>query len=98
MMLGLLPRSQHPNILHEKNQWVNELVQMALAGHPQADFLDANPSFLHSDSTISHHEMYKNGNLSRLGYTPVCWALHSLLPHLLAQGQNQGVSLPETIT
>lgn len=72
MMPGLLPRSQHPNILHEKNQWVNELVQTALADHPQAHFLDADPSFLHSDSTISHHEMYKNGNLSRLGYTPVC--------------------------
>lgn len=70
MMLDLLPRSQHPNLHHEKNHWVNELVQTAPAGHPQAHFLDAGPSFLHSDSTISHQDMYKYVHPSHLVYTP----------------------------
>ncbi|CAD7683096.1 unnamed protein product [Nyctereutes procyonoides] len=77
VVLGLLPRSQHPNPLHEKNLRVNKLVQAALAGHPRAHFLDADPGFV------------------RLGYPPVCRALHSLLLRLLAQDQGQGIPLPE---
>lgn len=92
---GLLPRGQHPNPLREKNRRVNELVREALAGHPRAHFLDADPGFVHSDGTISHHDMYDYLHLSRLGYTPVCRALHSLLLRLLAQDQGQGVPLPE---
>ncbi|ELW71054.1 Platelet-activating factor acetylhydrolase IB subunit gamma [Tupaia chinensis] len=41
VVLGLLPRGQHPNPLREKNRRVNELVRAALAGHPRAHFLDA---------------------------------------------------------
>ncbi|KAM8962827.1 platelet-activating factor acetylhydrolase IB subunit alpha1 isoform 3-T4 [Lycaon pictus] len=92
---GLLPRGQHPNPLREKNRRVNELVRAALAGHPRAHFLDADPGFVHSDGTISHHDMYDYLHLSRLGYTPVCRALHSLLLRLLAQDQGQGIPLPE---
>ncbi|XP_014979524.3 platelet-activating factor acetylhydrolase IB subunit alpha1 isoform X3 [Macaca mulatta] len=92
---GLLPRGQHPNPLREKNRRVNELVRAALAGHPRAHFLDADPGFVHSDGTISHHDMYDYLHLSRLGYTPVCRALHSLLLRLLAQDQGQGAPLLE---
>ncbi|XP_045694209.1 platelet-activating factor acetylhydrolase IB subunit alpha1 isoform X1 [Phyllostomus hastatus] len=95
VVLGLLPRGQHPNPLREKNQQVNELVRATLAGHPRAHFLDADPGFVHSDGTISHHDMYDYLHLSRLGYTPVCRTLHSLLLRLLAQDQGQGVPLPE---
>uniref|UniRef100_A0A673VFZ6 Platelet-activating factor acetylhydrolase IB subunit alpha1 n=2 Tax=Suricata suricatta TaxID=37032 RepID=A0A673VFZ6_SURSU len=95
VVLGLLPRGQHPNPLREKNRRVNELVRAALAGHPRAHFLDADPGFVHSDGTISHHDMYDYLHLSRLGYTPVCRALHSLLLRLLAQDQGQGGSRPE---
>ncbi|XP_025869831.2 platelet-activating factor acetylhydrolase IB subunit alpha1 [Vulpes vulpes] len=95
VVLGLLPRGQHPNPLREKNRRVNELVRAALAGHPRAHFLDADPGFVHSDGTISHHDMYDYLHLSRLGYTPVCRALHSLLLRLLAQDQGQGIPLPE---
>ncbi|XP_006103651.1 platelet-activating factor acetylhydrolase IB subunit gamma [Myotis lucifugus] len=95
VVLGLLPRGQHPNPLREKNRRVNELVRAALAGYPRAHFLDADPGFVHSDGTISHHDMYDYLHLSRLGYTPVCRALHSLLLRLLAQDQGQGGPLPE---
>ncbi|CAK7303302.1 Platelet-activating factor acetylhydrolase IB subunit alpha1 [Vulpes lagopus] len=95
VVLGLLPRGQHPNPLREKNLRVNELVRAALAGHPWAHFLDADPGFVHSDGTISHHDMYNYLHLSRLGYPPVCRALHSLLLRLLAQDQGQGIPLPE---
>ncbi|XP_030769503.1 platelet-activating factor acetylhydrolase IB subunit gamma isoform X2 [Rhinopithecus roxellana] len=95
VVLGLLPRGQHPNPLREKNRRVNELVRAALAGHPRAHFLDADPGFVHSDGTISHHDMYDYLHLSRLGYAPVCRALHSLLLRLLAQDQGQGAPLLE---
>ncbi|XP_061028842.1 platelet-activating factor acetylhydrolase IB subunit alpha1 isoform X2 [Eubalaena glacialis] len=94
VVLGLLPRGQHPNPLREKNRQVNELVRAALAGHPRAHFLDADPGFVHSDGTISHHDMYDYLHLSRLGYTPVCRTLHSLLLRLLAQDQGQGGAPP----
>ncbi|XP_078002013.1 platelet-activating factor acetylhydrolase IB subunit alpha1 isoform X2 [Phascolarctos cinereus] len=84
---ALLPRGQHPNPLREKNRRVNELVRAALAGRPRAHFLDADPGFVHSDGTISHHDMYDYLHLTRLGYTPVCRALHALLLRLLASGQ-----------
>lgn len=72
---------------------MNELVRAALSGHPRAHFLDADPGFVHSDGTISHHDMYDYLHLSRLGYTPVCRSLHSLLLRLLAQDQGQGAPL-----
>uniref|UniRef100_A0A4X2KKT9 Platelet-activating factor acetylhydrolase IB subunit alpha1 n=1 Tax=Vombatus ursinus TaxID=29139 RepID=A0A4X2KKT9_VOMUR len=87
VVLALLPRGQHPNPLREKNRRVNELVRAALAGRPRAHFLDADPGFVHSDGTISHHDMYDYLHLTRLGYTPVCRALHALLLRLLASGQ-----------
>ncbi|XP_068945056.1 platelet-activating factor acetylhydrolase IB subunit alpha1 isoform X2 [Petaurus breviceps papuanus] len=87
VVLALLPRGQHPNPLREKNRRVNELVRAALAGRPRAHFLDADPGFVHSDGTISHHDMYDYLHLTRLGYTPVCRALHALLLRLLAAGQ-----------
>ena len=52
---------------------MNELVQAALAGHPQAHFLDANSGFVHLDGTISHHGMYEYLHLNHLGYTAVHW-------------------------
>lgn len=64
---------------------MNELVQAALAGHPQAHFLDANSGFVHLDGTISHHGMYEYLHLNHLGYTAVHWDWHSLLLHMLAQ-------------
>ncbi|XP_051845455.1 platelet-activating factor acetylhydrolase IB subunit alpha1 isoform X2 [Antechinus flavipes] len=87
VVLALLPRGQHPNPLRDKNRRVNELVRAALAGRPRAHFLDADPGFVHSDGTISHHDMYDYLHLTRLGYTPVCRALHALLLRLLAAGQ-----------
>ncbi|XP_039768213.1 platelet-activating factor acetylhydrolase IB subunit alpha1 isoform X3 [Ornithorhynchus anatinus] len=88
VVLGLLPRGQHPNPLREKNRQVNVLVREALAGQPRAHFLDADPGFVHSDGTISHHDMYDYLHLSRLGYAPICKALHALLLSLL--GADQG--------
>uniref|UniRef100_H9H7B7 Platelet-activating factor acetylhydrolase IB subunit alpha1 n=1 Tax=Monodelphis domestica TaxID=13616 RepID=H9H7B7_MONDO len=87
VVLALLPRGQHPNPLRDKNRRVNELVRAALASRPRAHFLDADPGFVHSDGTISHHDMYDYLHLTRLGYTPVCRALHALLLRLLTAGQ-----------
>ncbi|KAG5204991.1 hypothetical protein JEQ12_019436 [Ovis aries] len=39
------------------------------------------PGLVHPDGTISHYDVYDHLHLSRLGYTPVCRALHFLLLH-----------------
>ncbi|XP_075696433.1 platelet-activating factor acetylhydrolase IB subunit alpha1 isoform X2 [Rhinoderma darwinii] len=83
VVLGLLPRGQHPNPLRERNKRVNELLAEVLQSMPSAKLLDVDPGFVHSDGTISHHDMYDYLHLSRLGYSNVCQILHKTLLQLL---------------
>ncbi|XP_062818779.1 platelet-activating factor acetylhydrolase IB subunit alpha1 [Anolis carolinensis] len=86
VVLGLLPRGKSPNPLREKNRRVNELLSQKVPLLPGAFFLDADPGFVHSDGTISHHDMYDYLHLTRHGYGRLCPGLHRLLRSLL-QGQ-----------
>ncbi|XP_069803618.1 platelet-activating factor acetylhydrolase IB subunit alpha1 isoform X2 [Dendropsophus ebraccatus] len=83
IVLGLLPRGQHPNPLRERNRRVNELLAVGLQSMPNATFLDVDPGFVHSDGTISHHDMIDYLHLSRLGYSRVCQTIHKTLLRLL---------------
>ncbi|XP_073426824.1 platelet-activating factor acetylhydrolase IB subunit alpha1 isoform X1 [Dendrobates tinctorius] len=83
IVLGLLPRGKNPNPLRERNRRVNELLADALQSTPNAILLDVDPGFVHSDGTISHHDMYDYLHLSRLGYSRVCQTLHKTLLQLL---------------
>ncbi|XP_056398624.1 platelet-activating factor acetylhydrolase IB subunit alpha1 isoform X2 [Hyla sarda] len=83
IVLGLLPRGQHPNPLRERNRRVNELLIEGLQPMANAIFLDVDPGFVHSDGTISHHDMIDYLHLSRLGYSRVCQTLHKTLLQLL---------------
>ncbi|XP_015264888.1 PREDICTED: platelet-activating factor acetylhydrolase IB subunit gamma isoform X2 [Gekko japonicus] len=85
VVLGLLPRGKNPNPLRERNQRVNELLGAKVPLLPNATFLDADPGFVHSDGTISHHDMYDYLHLSRHGYARFCPALHRLLLSLLGE-------------
>ncbi|XP_038238693.1 platelet-activating factor acetylhydrolase IB subunit alpha1 [Dermochelys coriacea] len=86
VVLGLLPRGQGPNPLRERNRQVNELLEARLPRLPNACFLDADPGFVHSDGTISHHDMYDYLHLSRHGYARLC----PQLLRLLAECQRAG--------
>ncbi|MGH0118341.1 UNVERIFIED_CONTAM: hypothetical protein FKN15_048577 [Acipenser sinensis] len=85
LILGLLPRGKSPNALRVKNARVNQLVQEALPSLPGASFLDVDPGFVHSDGTISHHDMYDYLHLTRAGYTTVCQPIHTRLLAMLEQ-------------
>lgn len=62
---------------------MNELLAEVLQSMPNATLLDVDPGFVHSDGTISHHDMYDYLHLSRLGYSRVCQTLHKTLLQLL---------------
>ncbi|XP_029432510.1 platelet-activating factor acetylhydrolase IB subunit gamma [Rhinatrema bivittatum] len=83
VVLGLLPRGKDPNPLRERNKKVNEILTSSLPMLPRAQFLDVDPGFVHSDGTISHHDMYDYLHLTRHGYSRVCKPIHELLLHLL---------------
>ncbi|KAM8927487.1 platelet-activating factor acetylhydrolase IB subunit alpha1 [Pelodytes ibericus] len=83
IVVALLPRGKNPNPLRERNSRVNELLAESLAAKPNAVFLDADPGFVHTDGTISHHDMYDYLHLSRLGYARVCQTLHHTLKQLM---------------
>ncbi|XP_042296660.1 platelet-activating factor acetylhydrolase IB subunit alpha1 isoform X2 [Sceloporus undulatus] len=85
VVLGLLPRGKNPNPLREKNQRVNELLESKVPLLPNASFLNADPGFVHSDGTISHHDMYDYLHLTRNGYARLCPDLHRLLLCLLGE-------------
>ncbi|RXM94079.1 Platelet-activating factor acetylhydrolase IB subunit gamma [Acipenser ruthenus] len=85
LILGLLPRGKSPNALRVKNARVNQLVQEALPSLPGASFLDVDPGFVHSDGTISHHDMYDYLHLTRAGYATVCQPIHTRLLAMLEQ-------------
>ncbi|KAM6427614.1 platelet-activating factor acetylhydrolase IB subunit alpha1 isoform 2-T5 [Liasis olivaceus] len=85
VVLGLLPRGKNPNPLREKNRRVNELLEGKVPLLPNASFLNVDPGFVHSDGTISHHDMYDYLHLTRNGYARLCPGLHRLLLCLLGE-------------
>ncbi|KAG8143468.1 hypothetical protein E2320_000694 [Naja naja] len=85
VVLGLLPRGKNPNALREKNRRVNELLESKMPLLPNSSFLNVDPGFVHSDGTISHHDMYDYLHLTRNGYARVCPGLHRLLLCLLGE-------------
>ncbi|KAM3829525.1 platelet-activating factor acetylhydrolase IB subunit alpha1 isoform 1-T1 [Vipera latastei] len=85
VVLGLLPRGKNPNPLREKNRRVNELLEVKVPLLPNASFLNVDPGFVHSDGTISHHDMYDYLHLTRNGYARLCPGLHRLLLCLLGE-------------
>ncbi|XP_028664337.1 platelet-activating factor acetylhydrolase IB subunit beta [Erpetoichthys calabaricus] len=85
VVLGLLPRGEGPNPLREKNARVNASLRTALPRLGTAQFLDVGSSFVHSDGTISHHDMFDFLHLTPSGYAAVIKPLHELLLQLLEE-------------
>lgn len=83
MFQGILPRGKSPNALRERNAKVNKLVQEAVLSLPHASFLNVDPGFVHSNGSISHHDMYDYLHLTPQGYQAVCEPLHAHLKSML---------------
>ncbi|XP_028817980.1 platelet-activating factor acetylhydrolase IB subunit beta-like isoform X2 [Denticeps clupeoides] len=85
IVLGLLPRGEHPNPLREKNAEVNQFLCSWLSGQGPAQFLDVGTEFVHSDGTISPGDMFDFLHLSSTGYQKVAKPINELLLQLLEE-------------
>ncbi|XP_007905503.1 platelet-activating factor acetylhydrolase IB subunit beta [Callorhinchus milii] len=85
VVLGLLPRGERPNCLREKNRAVNQLLKKSLLKFPNMQFLNVDGDFVHSDGTISHHDMFDYLHLTQIGYAKVAKPLYELLIQLLEE-------------
>ncbi|NXE69471.1 PA1B2 acetylhydrolase, partial [Calcarius ornatus] len=82
---GLLPRGEKPNPLRQKNAKVNHLLKASLPKLPNVQLLDVDVGFVHSDGTISYHDMFDFLHLTGGGYAKVCKPLHELIMQLLEE-------------
>ncbi|KAG8434525.1 hypothetical protein GDO86_012776 [Hymenochirus boettgeri] len=82
---GLLPRGEKPNPLREKNSRVNQILRSWLPRLPGVQLLDVDNGFVHSDGTISRHDMFDFLHLTAAGYAKVCRPLHELIMQLLEE-------------
>jgi len=82
---GLLPRGEKPNPLRQKNARVNHLLKASLPRLPNVQLLDVDVGFVHSDGTISYHDMFDFLHLTGGGYAKVCKPLHELIMQLLEE-------------
>ncbi|NXA43380.1 PA1B2 acetylhydrolase, partial [Eudromia elegans] len=85
IVLGLLPRGEKPNPLRQKNARVNQLLKSALPKLPRVQLLDVDAGFVHSDGTISYHDMFDFLHLTGGGYAKICKPLHELIMQLLEE-------------
>ncbi|KAM7397795.1 hypothetical protein PAMA_005900 [Pampus argenteus] len=85
VVLGLLPRGEHPNPLREKNAAVNEFLRSWLPRLGQAQYLDVSGGFVHSDGTISQQDMFDFLHLTSTGYRTVAKPLSDLLLQILEE-------------
>ncbi|XP_032905832.1 platelet-activating factor acetylhydrolase IB subunit alpha2 [Amblyraja radiata] len=85
LVLSLLPRGEKPNPLREKNGQVNQLLKSSLVKFPKMQLLNVDAGFVHSDGTISHHDMFDYLHLTQMGYAKVCKPVYELLVQLLEE-------------
>ncbi|KAF7205952.1 platelet-activating factor acetylhydrolase IB subunit alpha2 [Nothobranchius furzeri] len=85
VVLGLLPRGEHPNPLREKNSAVNKLLRSWLPRLGQAQLLDLSGELVHSDGTVSSQDMFDYLHLTSAGYRLVTKPLYDLLLQILEE-------------
>uniref|UniRef100_A0A1A8M505 Platelet-activating factor acetylhydrolase IB subunit alpha2 n=1 Tax=Nothobranchius pienaari TaxID=704102 RepID=A0A1A8M505_9TELE len=85
VVLGLLPRGEHPNPLREKNSAVNKLLRSWLPRLGQAQLLDLSGELVHSDGTVSAQDMFDYLHLTSAGYRLVTKPLYDLLLQILEE-------------
>lgn len=93
IVLGLLLRAQYPNPLWGEKPTDKQSCSGSTSWLPLRPLLRCR---LWLCALWQHHKSpWHDLHLSCLVYTPVFWALHSLLLCLLTQDQGQGIPLPE---
>lgn len=85
LLQGLLPRGEKPNPLRQKNTKVNQILKSSLPKLVNVQLLDIDGGFVHSDGTISCHDLFDFLHLTGAGYAKICKPLHELIMQLLEE-------------
>lgn len=64
---------------------MNQLLKASLPKLPNVQLLDVDMGFVHSDGTISCHDMFDFLHLTGGGYAKICKPLHELIMQLLEE-------------
>lgn len=94
VVLTLLPRGHKPNVLREKNEEVNRLVQERLHGMNKVQIVDISQGLVQRDGTISHHDMYDYLNLTNAASKKVFEPVWELLSQLLNENEKEILLTP----
>uniref|UniRef100_A0A2K5YK25 1-alkyl-2-acetylglycerophosphocholine esterase n=1 Tax=Mandrillus leucophaeus TaxID=9568 RepID=A0A2K5YK25_MANLE len=85
IVFDLLPQSEKPNPLRQKNAKVNQLLKISLLKLTNVQLLDTDRGFVHSNHAISCHDMFDFLHLTGGGYSKVCKPLRELIMQLLEE-------------
>lgn len=64
---------------------MNHLLKASLPKLPNVQLLDVDAGFVHSDGTISYHDMFDFLHLTGGAYAKICKPLHELIMQLLEE-------------
>ncbi|XP_017773048.1 PREDICTED: platelet-activating factor acetylhydrolase IB subunit beta homolog [Nicrophorus vespilloides] len=84
---SLLPRGQHPNVIRDKINLVNEILKSRLPIIPKVELIAIDKGFIQPDGTISHHDMHDYLLLTNAGSKKAFEPVHELLLQLLNEGE-----------
>lgn len=94
VLLTLLPRGSKPNVLREKNEQVNKIIQEKCIGLPKVQIIDISRGLLQVDGTISHHDMYDYLNLTNGASKKVFEPVWELLQQILNENEKEILLTP----
>lgn len=84
---SLLPRGQQPNALRDKNKEINELVKELTKGMDRVQTVAIDKGLVHTDGSISHHDMFDYKSLTNTGAKKILEPLHDLLSQILNENE-----------
>lgn len=94
VLLTLLPRGYKPNVLREKNEQVNKIIQEKCAGMQKVQIIDIARGLLQADGSISHHDMYDYLNLTNAASKKVFEPVWELLQQILNENEKEILLTP----
>jgi platelet-activating factor acetylhydrolase IB subunit beta/gamma len=94
VVLTLLPRGPKPNVLREKIEQVNKLLQDKCHGMNKVQIVDISQGLVQQDGSISHHDMYDYLNLTNAASRKVFEPVWELLSQLLNENEKEILLTP----
>lgn len=94
VLLTLLPRGCKPNVLREKNEQVNKIIQEKCVGMQKVQIIDISRGLLQADESISHHDMYDYLNLTNAASKKVFEPVWELLQQILNENEKEILLTP----